>query len=115
MADTRTFVLTLAFALMLMMPLGSSPASARGHCSDLRLACENGRNYPVCPMAVSDAGDLVTARVITGPGRGVHVRLIPMGIGYRYAGYGIWFDGVGGDAVLYRGKYHGLACSVVRG
>jgi hypothetical protein len=99
--------------MTLMLPLES--ASARGHCSTLRLACEDGRNYPVCPIAVSDAGELVTARVITGRGRGVHVRLIPMGNGYRYAGLGVWVDGIGPDAVYYRGKSHGLACTVVHG
>jgi hypothetical protein len=99
--------------MILMLSLES--ASARGHCSTLRLACENGRNYPVCPIAVSDAGDLVTARVITGRGRGVYVRLIPMGTGYRYAGIGLWVDGIGPDAVKYRSNYHGMACTVVYG
>jgi hypothetical protein len=115
MATTRTFVFALASALILMLPLGLAPAAARGHCSELRLTCEDGRNYPVCQIAVSVAGELVTARVVTGPGRGVHVRLIPMGTGYRYAGYGIWFDGYRGEAILYRGKFHGVSCNVVHG
>jgi hypothetical protein len=112
MAGARTFLLALATALLLT--LGVESAFARGHCS-LRLACDNGRNYPVCPIAVSDHGDLVTARVITGRGRGVYVRLIPMGNGYRYAGLGMWVDGIDGDAVLYRGRRYGVSCTVYHG
>ena len=41
--------------------LGAAPASAGGYCSDMALNCENGRTYPLCPIAVSDEGDLVTA------------------------------------------------------
>jgi hypothetical protein len=115
MVAARTFVLTLASALFLMVSLASAPAEARGHCSQLRLSCENGRNYPVCPIAISPAGDLVTARIITGRGRGVYVRLIPMGNGYRYAGLGTWLDGIEGDAVLYRGKSQAIACTVSHG
>jgi hypothetical protein len=85
---------------------------AGGYCSELRLACENGRNYPICPIAVSETGELVTANLSLGPGRGVHVRLVPMGVGYRYIGRGIWFDGLRGDATLFFGKNNAVACTV---
>jgi hypothetical protein len=80
----------------------------------LTLSCENGRSYPLCPIAVSDEGEIVTGRLALGAGRGVHVRLVPMGAGYRYIGRNIWFDGVRGDAVLYFSKRNAVACSVVR-
>ena len=76
------------------------------------LSCENGRNYPICPIAVSETGELVTANLSLGPGRGVHVRLVPMGVGYRYIGRGIWFDGLRGDATLFFGKNNAVACTV---
>ena len=33
-------------------------------------------------------------RKVLGAGRGLHMRLMSLGIGYRYAGRGVWFDGV---------------------
>jgi hypothetical protein len=79
------------------------------------LACDNGRNYPVRPVAVSDEGDLVTGYIVVGRHRNVHIRLIPMGEGYRYAGLGIWFDGLGGDAVLNWGRPGAVPCTVQQG
>ena len=79
------------------------------------LDCENGRFYPIRPLAVSDLGDFVTGYIVTGRGRGVHIRLVPMGDGYRYAGRGIWFDGVLQEAVLYWGTPAATACVVVYG
>ena len=87
---------------------------AGGYCSDMRLACENGQRYPLCPIAVSEYGELVTAHLALGPGRGVHVRLVPMGVGYRYIGRGVWFDGLRGDATLFLGKDRAIACVVER-
>ncbi len=89
----------------------SGPA-AIGRCSELVLTCENGRAYPVCPIAVSIANEVVTATLGNYPGS--YVRLIPMGVGYRYAGKGIWFDGFRNEAVLNLGKSQQIACSVVR-
>jgi hypothetical protein len=43
-----------------------------------------------------------------------HIRLIPLGVDYRYAGRGLWLDGVRGDAELNFGKRHAVACSVTR-
>ena len=69
------------------------------------LACENGKNYPIQPAAVSRESDLVTGYLLrTGTRRAVHLRLVPMGSGYRYEGGGIWFDGLREKAVLNWGR-----------
>jgi len=47
----------------------AQPAQAGGYCSDMVLTCENGRNYPLCPIAVSDEGEIVTGHLVLGPGR----------------------------------------------
>jgi len=96
------------------MALGALPARAGGYCSDMVLTCENGRNYPLCPIAVSDEGEIVTGHLVLGPGRGVHVRLVPLGIGYRYAGRGIWFDGAREHATLNFGMHSSVQCLVSR-
>lgn len=93
--------------LGLMVPQGSV-----GGCSEIVLTCENGRDYPICPIAVSVAGELVTARLYTAPHSATYVRLVPMGVGYRYAGKGIWLDGLRGNAQLNFGKNNSVACSV---
>jgi hypothetical protein len=105
------------------MAVGSATASdlamrphAGGGCSVL--SCENGRDYPFCPRAVSDQGDVVTGTLITGTRHGayngVHMRLVPVGVGYRYAGRGIWFDGYRSAAALNFEKNGSLACTVTR-
>lgn len=81
----------------------------------LVLSCEDGRQYPLRPRAVSVAGEVVTGYLMVTPRHQVHMRLIPMGSGYRYAGRGIWFDGIAGNAVLYNGPSRSVACSVVNG
>jgi hypothetical protein len=69
------------------------------------LACENGQNYPIQPAAISREYDLVTGYMLrTRMGHAVHLRLVPMGSGYRYEGGGIWFDGLRGNAVLNWGR-----------
>jgi hypothetical protein len=94
--------------------LGIVPPSGAvlGGCSDIVLSCENGRQYPMCPIAVSLAGDIVTATLHTGPNRPAYVRLVPMGVGYRYAGRNIWLDGLRENAVLNFGKHSSVACTV---
>ena len=82
-----------------------------GSCAEVILACEDGRQYPLCPIAVSLSGDIVTASLHTGYGA-THVRLVPMGVGYRYAGRGIWVDGLRENAIINFGKYSSLACTV---
>jgi hypothetical protein len=83
-----------------------------GGCSDIVLSCENGREYPMCPIAVSLSGDIVTATLHTGARGSAHVRLVPMGVGYRYAGRGLWLDGLRENAILNFGKHHSVACTV---
>lgn len=79
------------------------------------LACENGLNYPIQPIAVSRENDLVTGYMLrTGTGHALHLRLMPMGTGYRYAGPGVWFDGLRGEAVLNWGRAHAVPCTVVQ-
>jgi hypothetical protein len=107
--------LLILASTVLLSQLGTSlPASAGGTCAGMTLSCENGRSYPLCPIAVTDEGEIVTGRLGLGPRQGVHVRLVPMGVGYRYIGRSVWFDGVRSDAVLYFGKSHAVACTVVR-
>nr|WP_042335614.1 hypothetical protein [Bradyrhizobium sp. DOA9] len=93
------------------MALRASPAAVGG-CSELVFVCENGRQYPLCPIAVSVAGEVVTASLRTGHSGGVHVRMVPMGVGYRYAGRGIWVDGFRGNALLNFGKHSQIACTI---
>jgi len=89
-----------------------SPGANLASCSEIVLTCENGREYPICPIAVSVAGELVTARLYTAPHQATYVRLVPMGVGYRYAGKGIWLDGLRGNAQLNFGNRNSVACSV---
>ena len=108
-------VLGSAAVCLAALGLGAAPAGAGGYCSDMALSCENGRTYPLCPIAVSDEGDLVTAHLVLGRGRGTHVRLVPLGNGYRYAGRGVWFDGIRQDATLFFGMHTPpVQCTVVR-
>jgi hypothetical protein len=97
-----------------LTPMSLEPAMAGGLCSDIALTCENGRTYPLCPIAISDEGEIVTAQLVLGRGRGLHVRLMPLGIGYRYAGRGVWFDGVRQNATLNFGMNNAVQCTVVK-
>jgi hypothetical protein len=92
--------------------LMASP-SAVGGCSEIVFSCENGRQYPLCPIAVSVVGEVVTASLYTGR-HATHVRMIPMGVGYRYAGRGFWLDGYRDNAVLNFGKQSQVACTITR-
>jgi len=76
--------------------------------------CENGAVYRLTSGAVAEPGDIVTARLHLGRHHTAPVRLIPMGEGYRYAGRGVWLDGIGEHALLYRSKYNPVACTVSR-
>jgi len=92
--------------------MGVSPASGYSGYR-MWLACENGRDYPIRPLAISREYDLVTGYVLyTGRGRGIHMRLVPMGSGYRYEGGGVWFDGLRGNAVLNWGRRDAVLCEV---
>jgi len=105
-----TRMIGAAFALAL-----ASPFAAIAHPADFVLSCENGRSYPIRARAVTVDGDLVTGYLYTGRHRGAHIRLVPMGAGYRYITRGVWVDGRRGDAELDFGKHHPLACTVTHG
>ena|SRR3954451_2868956 len=92
--------------------LMTSRPGAVGSCSEIVFSCDNGREYPLCPIAVTVVGEVITATLQTGRHRGAHVRLVPMGVGYRYAGRGIWLDGFRDNALLNFGKYSKVACTV---
>lgn len=104
------------------LPLLVSPTSSAvaggyipmgGASGPIALACDNGRTYPLRVRAVSDIGEIVTGYLVVSR-QSIHVRLIPMGDGYRYAGRGIWFDGKRDIAVLYFGEHHATNCTVVQ-
>jgi hypothetical protein len=82
--------------------------------ADFTIACENGGNYLLSSGPAVIPGDIVTAHLYLRPHHALPVRLIPMGVGYRYAGRGIWLDGVRSHALLYLSKYRPLACTVSR-
>jgi hypothetical protein len=108
----------LAFgALMLPIALSTMASGAEpGAAHKMWLSCENGREYPIRPIGVSREYDLVTGYFLTtGHGRGVHLRLMPMGSGYRYAGPGVWFDGLRGEAILNWGRPNAVPCRVLQG
>jgi hypothetical protein len=94
----------------------TSGASAQTYLpgADFAIACENGANYRLTSGVVTIPGDIVTAHLHLGPHHALPVRLIPMGEGYRYAGRGVWLDGIREHALLYRSKYRPLACVVSR-
>ena len=87
-------------------------SSGRGGCSEIVFVCENGREYPLCPIAVSVVGEVITASLYTSPHGATHVRLIPMGVGYRYAGRGVWLDGKRENALLNFGPNSQIACTI---
>jgi len=102
--------LVLPFALS-ATALSAAPVDGQ----KMWLACENGKDYPIRPLAVSRENDLVTGYLLTtGTGHAVHLRLMPMGVGYRYAGDGIWFDGLRGEAVLNWGRRDAVPCAVMQ-
>jgi hypothetical protein len=86
------------------------PRAGAAVCNPIRLACENARSYGLCPIGVTDVGELVTG-TLTSPGPH-YVREIPMRDGYRYAGRGIWFDGKGTAGRLFFGPTRSVACIV---
>jgi hypothetical protein len=100
--------------------IGARPAAADGidvpraraaaYCNTITLVCENAHRYGLCPIGVTDVGELMTARLTT-PGPH-YVREVPMGYGYRYAGKGIWFDGKGTAGRLFFGPNRSVACNV---
>ncbi len=114
MKQSRFFTCIGGAALALAV---SGPMAATAHPlpPDYLLSCENGRTSPIRARAVTVDGDLVTGYLYTGRHRGAHIRLVPMGAGYRYITRGVWVDGWRGDAELNFGKHRALACTVTHG
>ena len=115
MMSARAILTASALALVSAAVTLGQPdrASAGGNFPNLSLACENGRDYPIRIGAVSRLDDMVTGFIQVGRHQTIHIRLMPMGDGYRYAGRGIWFDGLGDDAILFWGTPHAVACKLV--
>jgi hypothetical protein len=78
------------------------------------VSCANGGNYVLESGPVAAPGQIVTARFHLSRRHAVPVRLIPMGNGYRYAGHGVWLDGIRDHALLYLSKYQPIPCLVSR-
>jgi hypothetical protein len=108
---------TVGFGLvaMALVLLAAPQAFAGASRSEFVATCENGHSYPIRARAVSDDGDLVTGDLLIGRRHAAATRLIPMGVGYRYAAKGLWLDGWRSDADLYFGKRREVACTVVSG
>jgi hypothetical protein len=102
----------LGFAAVSLSALVSSQAVAGPLRSDFVATCENGRSYPVRARAVTDRGELVTGDLLIGRHGAAHVRLMPVGFGYRYAAAGVWLDGWRRDGDLNFSKNHSVACTV---
>ena len=108
-------ILNLTIAVVLGSALaqtGEARTRALHAAPTIWLSCENGARYSIRPVAVSNEGDLVTGYLTRRQGQGIHVRLMPMGGGYRYAGRGVWFDGWHENVYLYLSKYRSTACTV---
>jgi hypothetical protein len=105
----------LGLTTIALVLLAAPQAFAGAHRPDFVAACENGHSYPIRAIAVSDQGELVTGDLFTGRHRAAHIRLIPVGFGYRYAASGLWLDGWRSDADLNFGKHRSIAYTVVSG
>ncbi|MFC0243783.1 hypothetical protein [Rhodopseudomonas telluris] len=109
----------LIMSAALALPLATAAAApASAHFllpgASFSISCADGASYVLRTPAVGMPGEIVTAHLHLAPHRAVPVRLIPMGDGYRYAGRGIWLDGIGSQALLYRTKYQPTACVIGR-
>jgi len=56
-------------------------------------------------LYTTEFGALLSRRVAEG---------VELGVGYRYAGHGIWLDGFRDNALLNFGKHSQVACTIVR-
>jgi len=113
--NTAHLLKTALIAGAVTAGLGSlGGAYARELPVDFVLACDNGHHYPIRARAVSVTGDLVTGYVWTGRGQPHHIRLVPMGVGYRYAAAGLWLDGWRDESELNFGPRKAVACTVMR-
>jgi hypothetical protein len=107
----------ISFGLLAGLAMaGASGAAAQSYLpgAEFAINCENGANYRLSSGTVAIPGDIVTAHLFLSPRHALPVRLIPMGEGYRYAGHGVWLDGIRERALLYLHKYRPLVCVVSR-
>lgn len=110
----------LKFALFgLVVAIGMAGGAAAVQAEELTgsafsVDCQDGSVYKLTSGPVLVPGDIVTGHFHLSPRHATPVRLIPMGQGYRYAGHGIWLDGIREHALLYRSKYNPIACIVTR-
>jgi hypothetical protein len=111
MGKARSVKRAVVVAAVAIGASGWAGAGAHEVAPGFLLTCENGRTYPIHARAVTVDGDLVTGTISTGRGR-MHVRLIPMGAGYRYAALGRWVDGWRTEAALNFGPSKAVACTV---
>jgi hypothetical protein len=115
--DFRTWMLTLGLVCAVVTGAsrdaraGEGPLAAPAAAAFV-VACANGANYVLQSDPVTFGGDVVTGRFFLSPRHAVHVRLIPMGQGYRYAGRGLWLDGIRNQAVLFLHKNRPIACNI---
>lgn len=111
--NARQMLLAAGMATM-AIAAGPLPAVAGGALvgSGFAVFCDGGQRYLLAPRAVTDAGEVIIGTLRLSPHRSASLRLIPMGQGYRYAGAGVWLDGIRDQAVLYRGERGPVACTV---
>ena len=103
-------LLALAGAAVIWGVSTMAPAHAmeRG----IAVSCSNGHTYYFRPYARTVRDEIVTGQLVLAPHRRVKMRLIPKGDGYRYAGRGVWLDGVGPVATLVIWKGAPLSCVI---
>ncbi|HLJ00227.1 MAG TPA: hypothetical protein VKT76_10955 [Bradyrhizobium sp.] len=116
MANACTCNRLVVFGLAVAALFLTAPQAFAGtYRPDFVATCENGHSYPVRALAISEQGELVTGTLWSGHHRAAHIRLMPVGFGYRYAAQGLWLDGWRSDADLFFGKHRPVACTVASG
>ena len=106
----RSGLLALVGIAALLAFSAVAPAAATE--SGISVSCSNGHTYYFIPHARTVRDEIVTGQLVLAPHRRVEMRLIPKGDGYRYAGRGIWLDGVGPVATLVIWKGAPLSCEL---
>jgi hypothetical protein len=104
------FVFLLNVTMIGVALLVGSPARAGGSCTAMAMVCENGHRYPIGPLRRHRLGqphDRAFEAIF-------EARLVPMGVGYRYIGPGLCFDGDGQHTTLNFGAHRSLACTVAQ-
>src|SRR5262249_6858707 len=113
MGKARSVKRAIVLAAVAVAASGWAGARAHGPAPGFLVTCEDGCTYPIRARCVTVDGDLVTGTISTGRGR-MHIRLVPMGAGYRYAAQGRWVDGWRSDAEL-NTPSRAVACTVTHG